>query len=340
MYTGMALSKNLQLSPSDMATHWEIHSLNHNIESLNEHTFNSFRSHITSARKSTPKSSSSKDAIVSPNSSSTTFKRGAVIHRSGLGKRSIPSSIRNNNNVTSPSSSKGLKRKVEFDSQLEHVVNNNNGVTSPLADKSKKSSTFSPSSSSQNSAVVTPSKSSQSSTPNPNLQNAYDERKNSGEVIITYNPKKLNSISSESSIQSNIQITKPYSTVEPYKHMTDKNRSHALNFHLSSFQTNMAEYIINHKMTDDEKKEMEENGGKASLFEYVGVPRQGTQFNIGRICNEAHEGKMNKTTILLEGTKSGSNGARIVLDVSKMDKSFSLFPGQIGFFATFWVFAT
>lgn len=318
-----------------MATHWEVHSLNHNIELLNEHTFNSFRTHITSARKATPKSSSSKDAIVSPNSSSTTFKRGAVIHRSGLGKRSIPSSIRNTNNVTSPSSNKGLKRKVDFDSQLEHVVNNNSGVTSPLADKSKKTSAFSPSSSSQNSAVVTPSKSSQSSqssTPNPNLQKAYDERKNAGEVILTYNPKKLNSISTDSSTlsnPSNIQITKPYSTVEPYKYMTDKNRSHALNSHLSSFQTNMVEYIINHKMTEDEKKEMEENGGKASLFEYVGVPRQGTQFNIGRICNEAHEGKMNKTTILLEGTKNGSNGARIVLDVSKMEKSYSLFPGQI-----------
>jgi DNA polymerase alpha subunit B len=329
----MALSKNLQLSPSDMATHWEVHSLNQNIDTLNEHTFNSFRSHITSTRKATPRSSLSKDTIVSPNSSSTTFKRGAVIHRSGLGKRSIPSLIRNNNNnnVTSPSSNKGLKRKVDFDSQLEHVVNTNNGVTSPLADKSKKSSTFSPSSSSQNSAVVTPSKSS-SSTPNPNLQNAYDERKNAGEVIVTYNPHKLNSISSDSSVLSNppnIQITKPYSQVEPYKYMTDKNRSHALNTHLSSFQMNMVEYIINHKMTDDEKKEMEENGGKASLFEYVGVPRQGTQFNIGRICNEAHEGKMNKTTILLEGTKNGSNGARIELDVSKMDKSYSLFPGQI-----------
>jgi DNA polymerase alpha subunit B len=64
------------------------------------------------------------------------------------------------------------------------------------------------------------------------------------------------------------------------------------------------------------------------IFEQVGVPRQSVQFNVGRICNESHSGKINSTTILLEGSRSGSNGARISVDVSRLE-NYSVFPGQI-----------
>ena len=54
----------------------------------------------------------------------------------------------------------------------------------------------------------------------------------------------------------------------------------------------------------------------------VGVPSMEEIVCVGRICNEAHIGKLNSTALLLEG----SNGIRIPLTMSP---PYSLFPGQI-----------
>ena len=35
----------------------------------------------------------------------------------------------------------------------------------------------------------------------------------------------------------------------------------------------------------------------------IGEPRTDTVKVIGRVCNEAHEGKLNKTTVMLEGSR-------------------------------------
>jgi DNA polymerase alpha subunit B len=66
-----------------------------------------------------------------------------------------------------------------------------------------------------------------------------------------------------------------------------------------------------------------------TTFQNVGVPtRQSLQTNIGRNCNDAHDGKLNATSLLLEGTRHGSNGARIELDVTDVS-NYCLFQGQI-----------
>ena len=215
-----------------------------------------------------------------------------------------------NNHTDSPR----VKRKVDFDSQLEHVLVNAGQVESPIA-SNKATSNYSPGASSLSSAIVTPSK-----TKKEAQENTYGKRTNSGEVVVSYNPKNLDPIS----ISSVATVTNCYGLVDEYKYMTDRDRSSALNAHLNSFQTK----IIKQEAKNSEKGDG--NQEEFSNFEFVGVPHASSQFNVGRICNEAHEGKMNETTILLEGSKNGSNGARISLDVNKIDKkSFSLFPGQI-----------
>ncbi len=254
-----------------------------------------------------------------------------------MAKRSYPSSSSNNLNHATQSSR--VKRKVDFDSevteqiQMEVVSDNDNdgvGAKSPLLSKGKSaaptssSSPESPESSSHASVIVTPSKVT-SQTVNMNM-NMYDNRKDSGKVMITYNPNSFHPISSSS---YNVEITQPFGSVEEYKFMTDKDRSSALNSHLASFERQISEQE-KVKITGTRTQDDNECEEFRLELENVGVPHSDTQFNIGRICNEAHEGKLNHTSILLEGTKQGSNGARVTLDVSKMEgKTYSLFSGQI-----------
>ena len=255
-------------------------------------------------------------------SSLTPKKRAAVVHRSAMGRRSHHNQMNQNDD-------RAVKRKVDFnitegESNDENDKNGINGVISsplPASKTTRSMSDFSPSVSttaSASSVVVTPSTNPQE------RKNAYENRKNSGQIVTTYNPK-LDSIPPIPSSQK-VEISEPYGSLKQYKYMTDKDRSSALNSQLTSFQTKISEQVQGRMMNSGNN---EENDESETMIECVGVPRQATQINFGRICNEAHEGKMNKTTILLEGSKQGSNGARISLDVSKMEKSFSCFPGQI-----------
>ena len=60
----------------------------------------------------------------------------------------------------------------------------------------------------------------------------------------------------------------------------------------------------------------------------VGVPSPEPVWVCGRICNEASEGKINKTSVVLEGSRSGSSGRRTHLELQELP-GYSLFPGQI-----------
>ena len=299
IYAGVNIAKNRDISPIQLATTWETHSLNHQIDQLTPQTFKSFQTALLSSTKNS--SSNYNNGVVSP----TPMKRGAVTNRPAMGKRTNP-----NVNTVSPR----VKRKVDFDTQLEHVVANDGQVHSPLAKKNT-TSTSSPEISSNSSVIVTPSKKSA----RPEKPNAYGKRSNAGQVVVTYNPKNVNQISNPPSAE----ITLPYGSVEDIKGMTDKDRSSALDSHLTSFQNQICEQERNKQQQGGEMSHDEE-----FPYEFVGVPHSEAQFNVGRICNEAHEGKMNQTTILLEGSKVGSNGARINLDMGQLN-NFTLFPGQI-----------
>ena len=60
----------------------------------------------------------------------------------------------------------------------------------------------------------------------------------------------------------------------------------------------------------------------------VGVPSQDKVWVCGRICCESSEGKINSSSILLEGSRGFSRGRRTRLDVQNL-QSYSLYPGQI-----------
>lgn len=52
-------------------------------------------------------------------------------------------------------------------------------------------------------------------------------------------------------------------------------------------------------------------------------------FFSGQYYRKAHEGRMNATTVMLEGSRATSGGARIEVDLSHLKSDYSLFPGQI-----------
>jgi len=60
----------------------------------------------------------------------------------------------------------------------------------------------------------------------------------------------------------------------------------------------------------------------------IGVPTQQEVMLCGRIACEGLEGKLNERSLLLEGTKASSNGARVQLNVAECPR-IAAFPGQI-----------
>lgn len=60
----------------------------------------------------------------------------------------------------------------------------------------------------------------------------------------------------------------------------------------------------------------------------VGVPSQDLVWVCGRIYCEAAEGRINKSSVILEGSRRDSSGRRVLLNLSEL-QSYSLFPGQI-----------
>ena len=66
----------------------------------------------------------------------------------------------------------------------------------------------------------------------------------------------------------------------------------------------------------------------ASTLQPVGIPSQDYVWVCGRICCESAEGKINSSSVLLEGSKRDSAGRRVRLDLKDMPH-YSLFPGQV-----------
>jgi hypothetical protein len=231
---------------------------------------------------------------VAPPETVTPTPKSVVVSRPSMAKRSVA-------NMETPSpNNKKLK-----DGQLEHIISN--AQSSPLKNNSSPETVVSSSS-----ALVT-----------PNVKIAYENRKNSGQIIASYNPANLPPLEPNGVRTSVIEVMEP-SLTKPYKHMTDKPVHHALNSRLED----MSQKILKQYFKDNDHDKDDDNMDMEDIFEQVGVPRQSVQFNVGRICNESHSGKINATTILLEGSRSGSNGARISVDVSRLE-NYSLYPGQI-----------
>lgn len=68
--------------------------------------------------------------------------------------------------------------------------------------------------------------------------------------------------------------------------------------------------------------------GDIQELQPVGIPSPDLVWVCGRVCCESAEGKINKTSVVLEGSRRDSGGRRVHLDLTEIP-SFSLFPGQI-----------
>lgn len=313
---GMAIVTNHNLTPEDIAKTWDVFALNSGARKLTAENWSSFRVALDKQIAKTP----------SQTSFSKKKKAAAVVSRSAMGKRSSASSTGATPSSSSLEASKKIKLdRTQPDSQLEQIVNGN-VISSPQknSDGGGDDSVSLP--------QVTPPKSTSTTAASSSANVVlYSERPNAGETVLTFNPHNLPPIESNDEMGRRCVISQPFSShlSGSYKYMTDANRHVSLDGHLQSMVEKM---IKSHEIpmscaepdSDTEEKDLEE----LAMFEHVGVPRQSLQTNIGRICNDVHDGKLNATTLLLEGTRHGSNGARIEMDVKDVS-NYCLFQGQI-----------
>lgn len=162
----------------------------------------------------------------------------------------------------------------------------------------------------------------------PNRSKCFD-RRDAGKVVAAYNPHNLEAVVSRTTTSPRICLSFEFQTNvhESYRHMftTLNDRANALDRHL----VEQGEYLTHcHNLAS-----REDGGGQDVVpLEGVGVPRQDKVCCIGRICNAAHEGRINSSSVLLEGSRCSSGGARVEVDLHWLKSagaSFSLFPGQI-----------
>jgi DNA polymerase alpha-primase complex, polymerase-associated subunit B len=318
---GMAMVTNHNLTPEDIAKTWDVFALNSGARKLTAENWSSFRVALDKQIAKTPSQTSS--------SKKKKQKAAAVVSRSAMGKRSSASST----GATPSSSSSSLEasKKIKLDrtqpdSQLEQIVNGN-VISSPqkTSDGGGDDSVSLP--------QVTPPKSTSTTAPSSSANVVlYSERPNAGETVLMFNPHNLPPIESSAEMGRRCVISQPFSShlSGSYKYMTDANRHLSLDRHLKSMEKKMIQSHGIPMSCSEPGGETEEKDSEEELatFENVGVPRQSLQTNIGRICNDAHDGKLNATTLLLEGARHGSNGARIELDVKDVS-TYCLFQGQI-----------
>jgi DNA polymerase alpha subunit B len=93
---------------------------------------------------------------------------------------------------------------------------------------------------------------------------------------------------------------------------TLEERARSLDQHLLQLQAEMCEAL----------------GLSESELAPLGLPAPDAVWVCGRVCNESPSGKMNETSLVLEGSRVFSGGRRVELDLRALP-AFAVFPGQI-----------
>jgi len=339
----VALASTLHLTPDTMAEVWEAHSLNkQNLTELTMHQFEAYKNELIKASSTAPTPDLAK-------SSSDTTPRGATV----VSRK--PSTKRDAMMVTPTSSSKRPKHQSPDApiSSVDRVAIDGNSVPSPVRSNSSGAT-----------QVI-------KKTP-PNLPK-YEERTKVGHVIASYSPdssrsgdsnadtnganagqqrcvltttttatKSLGGNDDDENHWAEDDVTR-HNIKESYRHMftTLEDRATALEGHLVQMKDAIVEDITSQKKKESGNNSTattEADDGAAASFEEVNVPRQYSSTCVGRICNEAHQGKLNATSVVLEGSSFSCGGARVNVDLSHMPNNeqsqqqqhgYSLFPGQI-----------
>lgn len=137
-------------------------------------------------------------------------------------------------------------------------------------------------------------------------KNLFADRSNVGQVVATYNPHQSKEWKKDDNDNGETSIEVMSGLLEPVRYMNTpiEKAAQALEDQSQDMQSQMD--------IDDRVA--------------VGMPSPEPVTCIGRICNEAHTGKLNSTSLLLEGDRDLANGARINLELTP---PYSVFPGQI-----------
>lgn len=150
----------------------------------------------------------------------------------------------------------------------------------------------------------------------PSVTKKYSERSDMGKAMLKFN-ETLELIQDPSEEESAIQPKKVQITqlVKPEKYMyyTMEERSQALEEQLLDAKERFKSI---HGWSDDD-------------FVATGSVTQESALVVGRIWNEAPEGRLNSESLLLEGSRAESSGIRVKLDVKSVAGGYALFPGQI-----------
>ena len=307
---GVALASTLQLSPEVMAEVWEAHSLNkQNLTELTMHQFEAYKNELIKASSAGP----------TPDiAQSSGNKRGAAMVSR---KRESPPAT-----MVTPTSSQKRQKQPSPDvptSSVDQLASKGN-VPSPVRSSSTAAAK----------KVI------------PNLPK-YEERTKVGHVVVSYPAGSVIEKKTDSKQRRCILTTKcgeetnkdddvtRNNIKEPYRHMftTLEDRANALERQLVRTKTAIIEDIEKKRM--NKKNQAGASDEVETSFEEVNVPRQHPSTCVGRICNEAHNGKLNSTSVVLEGSSSSCGGARVNVDLAHMQKKdqqlngYSLFPGQI-----------
>lgn len=154
---------------------------------------------------------------------------------------------------------------------------------------------------------------------------AYAQRTSSGQIVQSLNSEILLKASLQNDFKDSTGSTKTKCkiTVDDddfenigtrfrYMYTTLEERAKSLEKHLLTLQKDMCQLM---------------NIEEESLSP-VGIPSPDLVWNCGRIYCESAEGRINATSVILEGSRRDSYGRRIKLDLKEVS-SFSLFPGQI-----------
>eukprot|EP00571_Detonula_confervacea_P012384 CAMPEP_0172302316 /NCGR_PEP_ID=MMETSP1058-20130122/4034_1 /TAXON_ID=83371 /ORGANISM="Detonula confervacea, Strain CCMP 353" /LENGTH=749 /DNA_ID=CAMNT_0013012741 /DNA_START=64 /DNA_END=2313 /DNA_ORIENTATION=- len=348
-----AVSTSLRLTPNQLAEAWEAHSLTKNVTVLNDVTMGGYRTALA------------KEAGV------VDGKNVTVMSGTGLGKRTAPGS-----NVTPSPMAKRATTATSATTATpggdsKGSVNRNglsavDNLTSPsgkgaVSPTGKQQQPQPGSATSSSAMVITPPK-----MPKATLK--YTDRTNAGQIVTSYNPHNLPTalevLSSKSTAEKERIETHVACTISPhpsashpqgsFRHMFTplEKRAGALEERLNGMSRTICD-TFGIKNEDEEmiesmdgvvKSETSENGGdKISTWTPVGLPKQNKVLCVGRICNEAHEGRLNRASIRLEGSRQHSAGSRIQLDLQGLNsnttddqgnvqqnkQSYSFFSGQI-----------
>jgi len=354
-----ALSTSLRLTPSQLAEAWEAHSMTKNVDQLNDVTYLGYRSALT-------KEAESRGVNID---SSTNNANKVVVKRTGLGKRTAPSSSASISPIPTKrgGAAGGAGAPIKLDGNAERdglsavdAVAHTTPGDGPVSPSAKNTTSHHPDSNGSSStamSVVTPPKHTLPSQAQLTPL-TYRERPNPGVTLISYNPRNLptavqvmeESASRLSPSEREALTSKRGCTIQMHPEATHPTKGFRFMFTplekrasclesrlLEMNEVLMEECGIREEETEEEEaveevglesKVGENRGEKMATWAPVGVPKQNTVTCIGRICNEAHEGKINSTSLLLEGSRQHSSGSRIHLDPTLIP-SYSLFPGQI-----------